>query len=277
MHPLTIAFLGGGHMTEAIVAGLVNHGYDANYLYVIDRNAHKCERLHHIYHIHTHTHYDAKVHKVEVIFIAVKPQDAKQACHALAKQLHPKSPLILSIMAGITTSLLHTWLGEHLAIIRAVPNTPALIQAGATGLFANQHTSTTQRNYAENLLSAIGETVWLKDETHMDAVTALSGSGPAYYFYFMACMQDAAISMGIPHDTARLLTLQTAYGAAKLAMHSNKSFDELRAQVTSKGGTTEAALKHMLQHDLCDILTNALKVAQQKSVALSQTVDTGLC
>lgn len=273
MFSLKLAFLGGGHMTEAIVAGLVSHGYDAKLLYVIDRNAHKCEQLINTYHIHAHTTDKDILSYVDVIFIAIKPQDAKAACHTLEKHLQNQSPLVISVMAGITTHLLHQWLGKHLAMIRAAPNTPALIQSGATGLFANSHVSATQKTYAEKLLSAVGHVVWLTDESHMDAVTALSGSGPAYYFYFMACMQDAAIEMGLPHDIARQLTLQTAYGAAKLAMQSDKSFDALRAQVTSKGGTTEAALKHMMQHDLSDILANALKAAQQRSLALSQAAD----
>jgi len=262
--------MGGGNMAEAIIAGLVRHGYDSQHLFVMDRNLNKCEQLIKKYQVHADTAYPNHKITLDMIMLATKPQDAKAACALISQKISEETPLILSVMAGITTTLLSQWLNKDLAIIRAMPNTPALIQAGATGLFANTQTLPIQKAYAQTLMSAVGQVAWLTEEAHLDMVTALSGSGPAYYFYLMECMQKAAVAMGIPANVARLLTLQTAYGAAKLAMESDESFEALRAKVTSKGGTTAAALDVLMQHQLGDIFAAAMKAAQQKSVELSQ-------
>ena len=189
---------------------------------------------------------------------------------ALAEIIQVRKPLILSIAAGIQEASIQHWLGGKIAIVRAMPNTPALIGCGAAALHANAYVSHEQRNMAESILRSTGITIWLSDESLMDAVTALSGSGPAYFFLMMEALQQAAENQGLPTETARLLTLQTALGAARMAIESGKPLDELRQQVTSKGGTTEKAISILEENHIRAIYQQALDAAKKRAEELGE-------
>jgi pyrroline-5-carboxylate reductase len=188
----------------------------------------------------------------------------------LAPAIQKQQPLIISIAAGVQESALRRWLGENVALVRSMPNTPAMIQAGASGLHASKGVSKEQKNLAESILRAVGITCWVDKESLMDAVTAVSGSGPAYFFLVMEAIENAATDMGLDEDTARLLTLQTAMGAARMALESNDSPGILRGKVTSPGGTTEKALNTLEQGNLRELFRNALAAARDRSEELSK-------
>ena len=194
----------------------------------------------------------------------------QETLQAIAADLAQEKPLLISIAAGIQLSHLEQWAGEELAIVRSMPNTPALIQSGATALCANQFTSDTQRDLAEAIMRSVGLVLWLDDETLMDAVTALSGSGPAYYFLIMEVMEKAATQLGLSQEYARILTLQTAFGAAKMALESNHDAASLRKQVTSPGGTTEQALNVLLEGGIEQLFDDALAAAKNRSIELAE-------
>jgi pyrroline-5-carboxylate reductase len=201
--------------------------------------------------------------------LAIKPQLAKAVAQELAPVVQANRPLVISIAAGIRELSLRNWLGKDIAIVRAMPNTPALVRSGATALFANSAVSKEQKNLAESILRAVGMTLWVDDEGLMDAVTALSGSGPAYFFLIMEALENAGHHLGLPHDTARLLAMQTAFGAAKMALESSEELAALRQRVTSPGGTTERAVKVLQEHRLEAIFDEALRAAHQRSKELA--------
>ena len=209
---------------------------------------------------------------VDAIVLAVKPQMLAEVATEIAPVVQAQSPppLIISIAAGVREGDLQRWLGGQQAVVRSMPNTPALLQRGATGLYANSFTSDKQKSLAESILRSVGITVWLDDETQLDAVTALSGSGPAYFFLLMEAMETAGQSLGLPQETARMLTLQTAFGAAKMALERPESSAELRHKVTSPGGTTEQAINTFQQGGLEALVADALKAAQQRSIELAE-------
>lgn len=271
-----ILFLGGGNMAKALVHGLINDGYDPKLIYIIDRNEQK--RNYFATELKTHVGAEAETFfpQIDIIFIAIKPQGAQESCQFLKPYLASFKPIIISVMAGIKLQQLSNWLGEHLAIVRAMPNVPAIIQCGATGLCANGNMVTSQKNIIEQLLQTIGIIGWLPKEEQLDMVTALSGSGPAYYFYFMEIMQKVAIQNGIAEDIAKAFAAQTAYGAGKMAVNNlGNPIENLRAGVTSKNGTTEAALKSLEASNLSAILEQAMLAAMQKSQELSKANDDG--
>ncbi|HVY54063.1 MAG TPA: pyrroline-5-carboxylate reductase, partial [Gammaproteobacteria bacterium] len=241
--PATIAVLGAGNMGTALITGLIAKDYPANKLLVSDPSSEKLDQLQKKYKIAIFNDNKAAVKNADVVLLAVKPQIMQQIASDLVAITTQHNPLIISIAAGVTLENLQNWLGANSPIIRAMPNTPALVGSGATALFANSFVTKQQREIAQTILNSVGLTVWLDAEEQMDMVTALSGSGPAYFFLLMEIMQEVAEAHGLPKNVARLLTTQTALGAAQLAQSSDKSFIELRHQVTSPGGTTEAALK----------------------------------
>jgi len=206
----------------------------------------------------------------DVVVFAVKPQMMKGAAAGVAAALQPRRPLVVSVAAGITTQDLDRWLGGGNAIVRVMPNTPALLGAGAAGLYANKNVDAGQRATAQALMEAVGTALWIDDESLMDAVTALSGSGPAYFFLLMEAMEAAALELGLPPEAARRLTLQTAFGAARMALESGVAPAELRAQVTSPGGTTAAALQVFEDAKLRAIVARALTAARDRGRQLSQ-------
>ena len=214
----TIGFLGAGNMASFLVGGLVADGYSASKLHVSHPKQEQLDLFHKQYGVHTHTSNLALTKTVEVLVLCVKPQRMPTVCDEIAPILADKTCLILSIAAGISLPSLQSWLGSNQAIIRCMPNTPALVRCAATALIANNKTRQTEKDVAESLMRAIGITQWVDDEKHMDIITALSGSGPAYYYYVMEALSNAAIDAGLPESIAQLFTMQTALGAAKLAL-----------------------------------------------------------
>ncbi len=268
----TITFIGAGNMTRALISGLIQNKSNLS-IRISDPDE---SQLHEIKQswdsVNTYTDNSKAIAGADVIVLAVKPQIMKQVCEPLQADLTNQSPLIISIAAGVSIASLQLWLGEqNLPIVRCMPNTPALVQSGMTGLFANQQVSEDQHNLSESILRAVGSTLWLSSEDKLDAVTAVSGSGPAYYFLVMEAMQDAGQKLGLTAEESRLLVLQTAFGAAKLALESKDDAGVLRQRVTSKGGTTEAALKTLIEGGLPELFENALKAAENRSVELKNS------
>lgn len=270
----TIAFIGAGNMASALIGGLVADGTDPANLLASDPDTEQLNVLAEKFGIGTLSDNAAAVQEADILVLAVKPQVLQSVSIALAPALKQRTPLVISIVAGIRTKTLKTYLGEHLPIVRAMPNTPAMVQTGATGLFCGPEVTTEQRDGAERILRAVGLVQWIEDEALIDAVTAVSGSGPAYYFLVMEAMEEAAIKLGLPAETAHLLTLQTALGAARMAMESSESPQTLRRKVTSPGGTTEKAIEILEQRDLRKTFEDALKAASNRSNELSSTLGT---
>jgi pyrroline-5-carboxylate reductase len=210
------------------------------------------------------------VKSADTVIFSIKPQVFQTVTTALKPILQTQKPLVISIAAGIRENSIQTWLGGNLPIVRAMPNTPALIGCGATALFANSYVSDTQAKSAEAILRAVGIVAWVKDETLMDVVTALSGSGPAYFFLMMDVLQQAGEKMGLPSEISHALTLQTVFGAARMAMESNESLTTLRKQVTSPGGTTEQGLRVLEESNIRGILTETLNAAKTRSEELAK-------
>jgi len=264
-----LAFIGGGNMTRSLVGGLIADGWDPGRIRVADPDPQQTDRLAQRFSVTTTQDNHTALEQADAVVLAVKPQVIKPVVGELAAAIAAQRPLVISIAAGIRATALRGWLGKDTAIVRTMPNTPALVQSGATALFANPAVSEEQRNLAESVLRAVGLTIWIDDEDLMDAVTALSGSGPAYFFLFMEALQDAGTDLGLPVETARLLTLQTAFGAAKMALESTEDAATLRQRVTSPGGTTERALDYLRQHGFEETVLGALRAATERSRELA--------
>ena len=267
-----ITFIGCGNMGRSLIGGLIANGLSVNAITGTDVNAEQRQTTASQYNIEVLEDNQQAVKNADVVVLAVKPQSMQDTLKPIKTPLSLEKPLLISIAAGIKLSHLGKWAGEDLAIVRAMPNTPALIQAGATAICANKHTSDAQRDLAEAIMRSVGLALWLDDEALMDAVTALSGSGPAYYFLVMEAMEKAATLLGLPQDQARLLTLQTAFGAAKMALESTHDAESLRKQVTSPGGTTEQALNVLMNGGIEDLFREALEAAQKRSAELATSL-----
>ncbi|HWU98818.1 MAG TPA: pyrroline-5-carboxylate reductase [Oxalicibacterium sp.] len=265
---LKITFIGGGNMAAALIGGLAGKLTAAENIHVVDLNADALDRLQTQFGVRTSPAIDAAVADSDVVVLAVKPQQMKDVVAQLAP--HIGSQLILSIAAGIRAVDLSRWLGGHNAIVRTMPNTPALIGKGVTGLVATSGVSTEQRAAADAVLHAVGETVWLEDEELIDSVTAVSGSGPAYVFYFIEAMQQAAQEMGLTSAQGNALAISTFVGAAQLAAQSSDPVSVLRERVTSKGGTTYAALTSMEQSGVKAAIVKAMKAAAARGKELGE-------
>lgn len=237
---MKLTFLGGGNMATALIGGLRKQGYSAAGIQVVEPDEEKRVRLADDFGVRVTPAVDGAVFDCDAFVLAVKPQQMKAAVTPLAGRLAEQ--LVISIAAGLRLDDISRWLGGYGRLVRAMPNTPALIGAGISGLFARPEVDREGRQLAERILAAVGKTLWLDDEALMDAVTAVSGSGPAYVFYFIEALLDAGVSLGLPREAARQLAVETFLGASQLAAESADSLSELRARVTSKGGTTEAAL-----------------------------------
>ncbi|ELX12643.1 pyrroline-5-carboxylate reductase ProC [Janthinobacterium sp. HH01] len=262
---MKIAFIGGGNMASALIAGLANKLTAGANIHVADPNADALARLHQQFGVTTASGADAVVSSAEVIVLAVKPQSMREVAAQLLPLIDPaKQPLIVSIAAGIRGADLSRWLGGYGAIVRCMPNTPALIGMGITGMAATAGVSAAQKKAADDILRAVGPTVWLDDESQIDAVTAVSGSGPAYVFYFIEAMQQAALEMGLNAEQGRQLALATFAGASQLAVQSSEPVSLLRERVTSKGGTTYAALTSMEQSGVKSAIITAMKAAAHR-------------
>jgi len=265
-----LAFIGAGNMATSLVGGLITDGWDPARLVVADRDPAQLARLQNRFMVRTTEQNEDAVLESDIVLLAVKPQVMPEVAHALAEAVARRRPLVISIAAGIRETALRHWLGEGTAIVRCMPNTPALVQSSATALYANAAVSAQQRDLAETILRAVGLTLWIEDEDQMDTVTALSGSGPAYFFLFMELLQDAARTLGLPDESARLLTLQTAFGAAKMALESADDAATLRQRVTSPGGTTERAIQVFRQQGLDKLVNAALQAAAERSRELAE-------
>jgi pyrroline-5-carboxylate reductase len=271
MDNINIGFIGAGNMASALIGGLCKSGIAGSQIYVADRDEGKLKPLATTFNLNTFTNNQAILDHCQVVVLAVKPQVMKNVITAL--QLGDNPPLFLSIAAGIRTKNLRAWLGQDVALVRAMPNTPALVQAGATGLYATEHVSNEQKDYAKNIMTAVGLALWVEDETQLDAVTALSGSGPAYFFYMMEAMESAGNAMGLDSELVHSLTVQTALGAARLAQTATENPAQLRKRVTSPGGTTEAAINYLQSQDSLNIIKQAVLEAQKRSEALAKELE----
>jgi len=276
MTDTTLAFIGGGNMAGSLIGGLITDGWDPARIRVADTSTQRLDQLSQQFPIRTTTSNTDAADQTDIIVLAVKPQVIKSVAQELAGIVAQQQPLVISIAAGIPASALGNWLGKSTAIVRAMPNTPAMVQSGAAALYANASVSEDQRSIAESILRAVGIVIWVDDEAQMDAVTALSGSGPAYFFLFMEALQLAGQELGLPKDSARLLALQTAFGAAKMALESNEDAATLRHQVTSPGGTTEHAIRTFQEGALEALVSKALLAAATRSRELAAEFGTEL-
>jgi pyrroline-5-carboxylate reductase len=265
-----LGFIGAGNMARALVGGLVADGFPAENIWVSDVNSSLLEAMKQDFSVHTTAHNTIVAEHADLLVLAVKPQVLREVAEALAATVQSFKPLIISIAAGIESEAIERWLGGDLAIVRAMPNTPAMVGTGATGLYANSRATFAQKGAAESVLRAVGLTVWVEAESLIDAVTALSGSGPAYFFLFMEAMEDAGIQLGLEPKTARLLAQQTALGAGKIAIESSEAPAELRRKVTSPGGTTERAIQSFEQGELRSLVHRAMQAAADRSAELSR-------
>jgi pyrroline-5-carboxylate reductase len=258
---MKVAFLGGGNMANALVGGLIAKGFDRGAISVIEVSPPARERIAE-HGVRVSTAPDRATGEADVLVIAVKPQDLRASLAALG--IDPKTKLVVSIAAGVRLDALSRWLGGHRRLVRCMPNTPALVGAGITGLYAPAEVGAADRRQAESILAAVGEVVWLRDERLLDPVTAVSASGPAYVFWFIEQLAAFAEGTGIPHEDALRLAKHCVFGAAKLALESEASPAELRRSVTSKGGTTEAALGVFEQEKLAERFARALEAATRR-------------
>ncbi|KUJ72802.1 pyrroline-5-carboxylate reductase [Thiomicrospira sp. WB1] len=265
----TLAFIGAGNMSLSLIGGLIASGYQASQLIATDRDPERGRHLSQLYGIECLTDNAQAVERADVVVLAVKPQQLAELCQSLQSAVQAKKPLIVSIAAGVRTRDIDRWLGGETAIVRTMPNTPSLIQSGAAGLYANERVTADQKDNAEHLMRAAGVTVWVEHESELDVITAVSGSGPAYYFLMMEIMQKVGQQMGLSPKTAQLLTVQTAFGAAKMALESHDDCQTLREKVTSPNGTTEKALNVFAQHDLEAIVTEAMEASRDRAKSLA--------
>jgi pyrroline-5-carboxylate reductase len=267
-----IAFIGGGNMATSLIAGLIADGYAPETIQVADPSAERRDLLHARYGVHTFADNRDALTDADTLVLCVKPQLAAEVCADIAESIAASRPLVISVMAGVPEQAMQRWLGGGLPIVRAMPNTPAMVQTGAIGLHASAEVDEEGRNHAETILRAVGLTRWMKTEAQIDAVTAISGSGPAYFFLFMEAMEEAGIDLGLDAETARLLTIQTALGAAKMAVESDDPPGRLRERVTSPGGTTERALEHLLKADLHALMKRAARAAHDRAAEISRSL-----
>jgi len=275
MREVKIAFVGAGNMASSLIGGLIAKGFTAQNISASDPYEPSLKNVAVQYGVRTAADNNDAIAAADVVVLAVKPQVMKKVSENISAGVQKNKPLVISIAAGISLSSLQNWIGEKTAIVRCMPNTPALVQLGATGMFANKHVSEAQKQLAKNILDAVGISLWLKNEKELDAVTALSGSGPAYYFLLMEAMIKAGITQGLDAETAKKLTLQTALGAATMAMQSADEPAELRRKVTSPNGTTEQAIASFQKNNFEQIVKEALNAAEKRSVSLSEELGKG--
>ena len=264
-----LAFVGGGNMAAALIGGLIRRGLPSERIAVADPSADQLQRLVREYGIKSAPDNAAAAQGAEVVVLAVKPQQMRAVAVGLAPHLATVKPLLMSVAAGIPHAALARWFGGGIPVVRTMPNRPALNGFGATGLYAPASVGAAHRALAESIMGAVSATVWVEHESQMDTVTALSGSGPAYFFLFMEALEAAAHERGLPNDVAHKLTLETAFGAAQMARQSGESLALLREQVTSQGGTTAAALAVLNAAGLHAIVAHAVAAADRRSAELA--------
>ena len=265
-----IVFIGAGNMASSIIGGLVANGYPATMITASAPSQEHLEAVSSQYNVNTTTNNHHAAAEADILVLAVKPQVLEVVCSDLVATLADKTPLVISIAAGVETSHIEMWLGKSLPIIRCMPNTPALVSQGASGLFANQQVSAEQRQQADEIFQAIGVTEWVSEETQMHGITALSGSGPAYFFLMMEALEDAAVKTGIQRETARKLAIQTVLGAAEMAKQSELEPAQLKRNVMSPGGTTERAIQCFEEGGIRALFETAVGAAADRSKELAE-------
>jgi pyrroline-5-carboxylate reductase len=268
--PQTIGFVGAGNMASAIIGGLLSAGYEPDRLYAIDPSEAALAKLQSLGVKKVELQAGPTLRKSELIIVAVKPQFMQAAAEGIKQHLSGGA-VVMSVAAGISVSALKTQLSDAgLPVVRCMPNTPALVGAGASGLFASPEVTAAQRAGIDAVMGVVGTTVWLEQERHIDVVTAISGSGPAYFFAFMEAMIAAGEKMGLTHETASQLTLQTALGASKLASQLPEPITELRQNVTSPGGTTERALQSFNQDNLAGLVDRGMQACLDRAQEMAK-------
>lgn len=268
MNETKVGFIGGGNMARSLVGGLLTSGYPAHNVFVSDPSPSARQQLAALGPLTLTEDNDKVVEQADVLVLAVKPQAMRAVLEPLAPKLQRRKPLLISIAAGLSTQALRNWAGP-LPLVRCMPNTPALIGAGMSVLYATDDVDEEGRAHASGILATAGAVSWIEDEASMDAVTGVSGSGPAYFFHLMECMIEAGEAQGLTAELARQLVLQTALGAARMAQQSAEAPGVLRQQVTSPGGTTAAALEVFAQGDLPDLVNRAVAAATERSRTLA--------
>lgn len=270
MNTEKIGFIGAGNMAYALISGLLKSHYSNSRLIIFDINKQRCAELANTFNIQVAASNLALLEQADIIVLAVKPQTIRTVIAEFSDCMPNKRYLFISIAAGITIDAIQSALKTNYPIIRCMPNTPAQISCGATGLFANQLCNSQDKQKADFILSAVGVNVWVDDENQLDAVTALSGSGPAYFFLVLEALQEAGIELGLNSETSRKLALHTAYGATKMALESENSVEVLRSAVTSPGGTTEKAITVLEQGKLKELFKQALSAAENRAKQLAK-------
>ena len=265
----TITFIGAGNMAGAIIGGMIESGFSPDDVIATSPSDDALAPLRERLGIRTETDNAAAVAESDVVVLAVKPQIMRDVCEQMRDAVQARRPLIVSVAAGLPAETLEAWLGGDLPLVRCMPNTPALVGAGAAGLFANERVDEAQRRLATELMEAVGLVEWVEDEALLDAVTAVSGSAPAYFFLLFEAMEEAGVKLGLPADTARRLAMQTALGAAKMALASDKPPAELKRNVMSPGGTTERAIAHLEDAELRRIMAEAMTACADRAAEMA--------
>ncbi|QJQ95298.1 MULTISPECIES: pyrroline-5-carboxylate reductase [Halomonadaceae] len=260
-----ITFIGAGNMASAIFGGMIDSGYPADAITATSPSDDMLAPLRERYGILTETDNTRAVDRADVVVLAVKPQIMREVCLDLRDAIQARKPLVVSVAAGLEADTLEQWLGGDLAVIRCMPNTPCLVGSGASGLFANVRVSEAQRDLANELLGAVGLVEWVEKESLLEAVTAVSGSGPAYFFLVFEAMEEAGVAMGLPRETARRLALQTGLGAARMAQLSSDDPAQLKRNVISPQGSTERAIHHFEQAGLPHIFQQAMQACADRA------------
>lgn len=268
MSKTRIAFIGAGNMAASLIGGLRAKGLDAAHIRASDPGAETRARVGTEHGIEVFADNADAIQDADVVVLAVKPQAMKAVCEAIRPSLKPNQ-LVVSIAAGITCASMNNWLGAQ-PIVRCMPNTPALLRQGVSGLYATTEVNAEQRQQAQELLSAVGVALWLDEEQQLDAVTAVSGSGPAYFFLLIEAMTAAGVKLGLPAEIAAQLTVQTALGAVHMAVASDVDAAELRRRVTSPAGTTEAAIKSFQAGGFEALVEKALGAAAHRSAEMAE-------
>lgn len=269
MDQAMIGFIGAGNMGRSLAGGLLKSGWDRQKLVLADLSPEQRQVVGNLLGLTVYADNNEVADRADVLVLATKPQQMRAVCKGLAPAVQRRKPLIVSIAAGIRINNIEDWLGGNLPIVRVMPNTPALVNSGASGLFANPRASDRQRELAESILRTVGVTIWLSSEDQLDAVTGVSGSGPAYFFLAMEALEQAAVEQGLDAATARLLAVETAFGAAKMALESGTDPAELRRNVTSPGGTTERAITEFQDGGFERLFKQAVAAATARSRELA--------
>ena len=256
----TIGFIGAGNMAYGLISGLINNGFNAQNIKLSDTDAELLSQRQAEFNLEVFTDNTELASQCDVVVFAVKPQILSIVCKELQTHIDHQ-PLMISIAAGVRATDINRWLGGNTAIVRTMPNTPALLGKGATGMMANAAVSDDQKTLAEQILGAVSECLWVEDEKMLDAVTALSGSGPAYFFLIIESMAKAGVALGLDEKTAEQLSVQTALGASMMASKGEDSAHELRAKVTSPNGTTQAAIESFQDQNFEMIVSHAMRAA----------------